>query len=156
MLFLIFILILFGIIGNLAGITIYHYINPFNLFSFNFTTSVTICVITSLLVSIFIYRPFCYFICPMGFISWILEQISIFKIRIDTNKCIDCGLCVQACPYNTCKAILEKKIIRPDCFSCSRCLTVCPKDAIHFSAIKFKSTKTMIKKKTNNKSQNKS
>ena len=137
-LFVIFILVLFGVAGGLQGVTIYHYINPFNLFDFNLSAmGVILCVVLSLGLGLFVYRPFCYFICPMGFVSWIFEQVSIFRVRIDRDACIECGSCAKACPSNTCKAILEDKKLRPDCFSCMKCLVSCPVSAIKYG-LKYK------------------
>ena len=131
--FFAFIMILFGVVGDLHGVTIYHYVNPFNLFDFKFEyVSIGITVVLSLAFGLIIYRPFCHFVCPMGFVSWIFEQVSIFKVRIDKDKCLECGECVRACPSNACKAILEEKKIKPDCYSCARCLSSCPVDAIKY------------------------
>ena len=133
-----FLLVLFGVVGNLQGVTIYHYINPFNLFDFNLSSvGVVIMVILSLGLGLLIYRPFCHFICPMGFVSWIFEQVSIFKVRIDHEKCIECGACVDACPSTACKAILDDKALKPDCFSCMKCLSSCPVSAIKYG-LKYK------------------
>ncbi len=131
--FVAFILVLFGVVGNLQGVTIYHYINPFNLFDWKFEyIGVALCVVISLLAGLVVYRPFCHFVCPMGSVSWIFEQVSINRVRIDKNLCIDCGACAKACPANAGKAILENKKVKPDCFSCMRCLSSCPVGAIRY------------------------
>ncbi len=137
-LFVVFILVLFGVVGDLKGVTIFHYINPFNMFDLNFAAiGVVICVLVSLIGGIFIYRPFCHFVCPMGFVSWIFEQVSIFKVRINKDVCIKCGKCAAACPSDACQAIIDEKAIKPDCYSCARCLSKCPVDAIKYG-LKYK------------------
>ena len=132
-LFIATLFLLFGIIGGRRGFVIYHYINPFNLFDFDFETiSILLTVTIALLLSFVVYRPFCQIICPFGLISWIAEQFSIFRIRIDKEKCIQCGACVKACPSEAAEGRVRGKKMPADCFSCARCLNVCPVDAIKY------------------------
>jgi Pyruvate/2-oxoacid:ferredoxin oxidoreductase delta subunit len=136
-LFLAVLLLLFGVIGGRKGLVIYHYLNPFNLFDLHFeSSSILITVIIVLVASFFVYRPFCQLICPFGFISWLIERISIFRVRIDMNKCTRCGICIKKCPTDAVKGIIEGKKMPADCFSCARCLNVCPVDAIKYSSKK--------------------
>ncbi|MDP8225988.1 MAG: 4Fe-4S binding protein [Candidatus Lernaella stagnicola] len=132
---LLFAVFLLGLYGAIApkGFVWYHYVNPFNLFNFDFfpwTLGASVAVY--LLVSLFFYRPFCRFICPFGFLSWFVECLSLTRIRIDFDRCIDCGACAKACPLTAAGDRLAKKSLPADCFSCMRCLRVCPTDAIHF------------------------
>ena len=85
--------------------------------------------------SLFIYRPFCQFICPFGLYSWLLENISIKRIKIIEDKCIKCEKCVKTCPTQAMKGIYEKKRkhFLPDCWSCGACIEACPTDAIKYS-----------------------
>ncbi|MCP3666030.1 MAG: 4Fe-4S dicluster domain-containing protein, partial [Gammaproteobacteria bacterium] len=82
-----------------------------------------------------VYRPFCQFICPFGFISWIAEQFSIIRVRIDKDKCTQCGACIKACPLEAVKGRILDKRLPADCFSCARCLNVCSFDAIRYEPI---------------------
>jgi len=110
--------------------------NPFNLFNFDIeTVSVGLVIALSLIVALGVYRPFCQFVCTFGFLSWLIEPISIFQVRIDRNRCINCGACVRACPLEAAKGRLEATLFSADCFSCARCLNVCPTDAIHYEFI---------------------
>jgi len=128
-------LFLFGIIGGREGTVIYHYLNPFNLFNLDFETlSILLTVIFASVGSFFVYLPFCQFICPFGFISWIAERFSIFRIRIDKEKCTECGACIKACPLEAAKGRVYGKKLPADCFSCARCLNVCPVDAIKYAS----------------------
>jgi len=85
-----------------------------------------------LLLSLFIYRPWCHFFCPFGLVGWLAEKISVFKIKVDYDKCISCQACSKACPSTVMDAILKQDRIIPDCFSCGTCIETCPADAISF------------------------
>ena len=135
-LFLTTFLFLFGIIGGRKGTVIYHYVNPFNLFNLDFENlSILLTVIIALGGAFIIYRPFCQLICPFGFISWIAERFSIFRIRIDKDKCTQCGACIKVCPLEAAKGRVAGNKLPADCFSCARCLNVCPVDAIQYKSV---------------------
>ncbi len=85
-----------------------------------------------LIASLFIYRPWCHFFCPFGLVGWLVEKISLFKIRADYDKCVSCGVCSQVCPSTVMDAILKQDRTIPDCFSCGTCIEACPANAISF------------------------
>jgi len=132
-LFFTVLLFMFGILGGRKGFVVYHYINAFNLFNLDFESLSILLTVTIVLGGSFItYRPFCQFICPFGLVSWIAEQFSIFRIRIDKDKCTQCGACIKACPLEAAEGLVNGKKMPADCFSCARCLNVCPTDAIKY------------------------
>jgi len=58
------------------------------------------------------------------------------KIVIDTEKCIGCGACVNACPVTLYKIVNGKsKIVgnTDKCVLCRACETACPTGAITIS-----------------------
>jgi ferredoxin len=85
-------------------------------------------------LSVFIYRPWCHLFCPFGLLGWFFERISLFKIRVDYNKCIACEACAKACPSTAMNTILKRDKIIPDCFSCGSCIAACPTQAISLRA----------------------
>jgi polyferredoxin len=87
-----------------------------------------------MLLSLFIYRPWCHFFCPFGLVGWLAEKISFLKIKVDYDKCISCEACSKACPSTVMDAILKRDRIIPDCFSCGTCIESCPADAISFAS----------------------
>jgi len=132
-LLIVMLLLLFGIVGGRKGFVVYHSLNPFNLFDFDFDKwLIPVTIIASLVLSLFVYRPFCYLICPFGFLSWVAERVSLARVRIDLAKCTKCGACVTACPSDAAKGMVEGKLFSADCTSCARCLNVCPHDLIRY------------------------
>jgi polyferredoxin len=138
--FALFALFVAALAWNLFGLrqqgrAIYHVLNPFNLFDFNFTVlTVVLYIAATLALSLFFYRPHCYAVCPFGLVSWMLEKISIFKVRIDRQACTGCGACVKACPGEAMKGLYAKAVVRADCFSCGECLKACAFDALSYAA----------------------
>jgi ferredoxin len=131
--------LLFGLflffISGLAGPkwVLYHGINPFNLFGFEFSqASIGVTIGICLLLSVVIYRPFCQMVCPFGWYAWFLEKIALTGIRIDHKACTACGACDRACPVEAAHDRLAGKALPAECFSCARCLRVCPVDAIDY------------------------
>jgi polyferredoxin len=126
-----FFLILFLAVG--WGLDLVCAVDPFYIFSpremFLGSGFMSVFIV---ILSFFVYRPWCQLFCPFGLIGWLLEKISIFKIRVNHKKCIDCGACINACPTQTMVAILNKNKIIPDCWSCGCCLNSCPTKAITF------------------------
>jgi len=54
-----------------------------------------------------------------------------WKLKIDREKCVGCGTCVEECPFNFRKVVDGKAAVDPDqCVGCGRCIKVCPEGAI--------------------------
>ena len=77
--------------------------------------------------SIIIYRPFCKYICPLGAFYSIFNKVSVFRYRIDHDKCIHCGKCAKACQMEV-NPVEEPN--SPECIRCVRCKKACPTQAI--------------------------
>jgi len=88
--------------------------------------------------SLFIYRPWCHFFCPFGFVGWVVEKVSLFKINVNYQTCIACEACAKACPSTVMEAILKQDRIIPDCFACATCVHTCPTNSVHFELKKRK------------------
>jgi len=128
-----FCIFLFILALSRTNFSIYHYINPFDLFDFYFRPiTVLITIVGVLTLSLFFYRPFCRLFCPFGLISWFFERISLFKVRIDKQACKQCKSCLEVCPTGALQSKVMKEKWGPDCFSCGRCLNVCSFAAIRY------------------------
>lgn len=124
------------IIGLLtAGVITYdiYYLNAFEGLHWNWTLATALPLVTVLLVALFYYRPFCYFICPIGLISWILERFAWLRLRVDLKRCTSCQLCVKKSPCPAIAPLVKgEKGFLPDCTSCGLCVNTCPEQALHF------------------------
>ncbi len=113
--------------GTLIG-GIFQLFNPSNgdvftrlgiLFSWKF-----ILLVAFIVSSVFIYRPFCRFFCPLGAIYGFFCKVALLGVKLDKNKCTDCGLCVSVCKMDI------SRVGDHECISCGKCIKVCPTKAI--------------------------
>lgn len=134
----IFIFLLFFVLFFTIGLNIYGYLSLFELFHWYFAIPLfdlilfAVVIGATLIVSFFSFRPFCYFICPIGLITWIFERLPILKIRLDMNKCTHCDICKDISPCNAVGDLVDGKKIISDCHICGSCLEDCPEDAFYF------------------------
>lgn len=80
-------------------------------------------------------RTYCNTFCPVGTILGQVARFSRYKIRIDTNKCRDCGSCARYCKA----ACIDTKNHRIDptrCVACGDCIDHCSFGALSYSAKK--------------------
>ena len=77
-----------------------------------------------LLASIFIYRVFCRFLCPLGAIYSFFNKIALFGIKVDMNHCTSCNACVKSCKMDV------HKINDRECIRCGECRPTCRFGAI--------------------------
>ena len=52
------------------------------------------------------------------------------KLRIDTNKCVGCGMCAKNCPTQNITITEGKAVASDRCTMCYRCVDHCPKQAM--------------------------
>ena len=57
-----------------------------------------------LIMSIFIGRPFCQFLCPYGALLSVFSSLSWKKLEITDKGCINCALCSVSCPVDAIRA----------------------------------------------------
>ena len=119
-------------LSSVFSLSILPIFNPFSGFSYlqSFEIVVLVPFIALLIIgilSIFLYRPWCRFLCPFGAGSSFLAQHSAIKY-FRTEDCTNCGLCEKVCP--TQEAAADSK--KGECYYCNRCIEICPHDAIIF------------------------
>lgn len=81
-----------------------------------------------LLLSMFIYRPFCKYLCPLGAFYALFNRFSLYRLTVDKGQCVDCKACEKACKMGV---EVTKNINSPECIRCGACMDACPKGCIH-------------------------
>ncbi|MFN3412248.1 MAG: 4Fe-4S binding protein [Exilispira sp.] len=106
---------------------------------FAFITSVLIFSTTVIAFSFLTKkRVQCMSFCPFGALISILNKISLFKVKIDKDKCTGCGKCADSCSVmsideNSITKNKEKDFnIFLTCTKCGNCIEKCPAKAIDY------------------------
>ena len=87
-----------------------------------------ILLVLILTASLFIYRFFCRFLCPLGAIYSLFARAAFAGVRVDAARCTGCGACVRCCPVDI------RQVGDRECVHCTRCMSVCPEQAISLKA----------------------
>lgn len=84
-------------------------------------------LILVLVASMYIYRPFCKYMCPLGAIYGLFNRFSIYQMQVEKDKCTHCGICEKTCLM---QVNVTENINSPECIRCGACKNVCPVHAI--------------------------
>ncbi len=85
-------------------------------------------LIVIMVLAILIYRPFCKYLCPLGAFYSFFHKFSLYRLSVDKEQCVDCGVCERACKMGV---EVTKEINSPECIRCGACMDACPKGCIH-------------------------
>ena len=55
--------------------------------------------LSMIVIAVFVGRPYCRFLCPLGVIFRQLGRVSKHRVTITPDECIHCRLCENACPF---------------------------------------------------------
>lgn len=84
-------------------------------------------LVATLALSVFVPRPFCRYLCPLGALYSAFNKFSAYQMRVDQHACIHCGTCKSVCPMNV---YITETPASPECIRCGRCKPACPTCAI--------------------------
>lgn len=84
-------------------------------------------LVSTLVLSILYYRPFCKFICPLGAFYSLFNKVSFYQYKLDCSTCISCGKCAKTCPMDV---DFTKDTGHIECIRCGKCKEVCPTESI--------------------------
>ena len=113
-----------GLLANETNAGLLGILGP--LFTWKFTLLVLIIV-----ASIFFFRFFCRFLCPLGALYGFFCRVAMLGVKLDKNKCTDCGLCIGVCKMDI------KNVGDHECIHCGACISVCPAKAISWKGEKL-------------------
>ena len=113
-----------GLLANEENAGLLAILGP--LFTWKFTLLVLIMV-----ASIFFFRFFCRFLCPLGALYGFFCRVAMLGVKLDKNKCTDCGLCIGVCKMDI------KNVGDHECIHCGACIAVCPAKAISWKGEKL-------------------
>ncbi len=82
-----------------------------------------------LLSSVFLFRFFCRFLCPLGAFYGLFNKFAPFGVRIEAEKCNGCGACIRRCKMDV------KKVGDAECIQCGECIETCPTCALKYRKI---------------------
>ena len=125
-----------GLLSNPANVELLSMLG--GLFTWKFVVLAVV-----LVFSVFSYRFFCRFICPLGALYGLFNKISFVGVTYDKDTCIDCGKCVSHCKMDI------KKVGDRECINCGSCIPVCPTKAISWKGGKIKLHANEIKPTVN-------
>lgn len=91
---------------------------------FNWKLAVLIAVAVG---SLFIFRPFCKYLCPLGALYGCFNRFALYRGSVDESTCIRCGRCAAACRMGVDPVA---NINSAECIRCGDCAKNCPVKAI--------------------------
>lgn len=103
------------------------YFALFNFWSNEVTLSALAVLGATILLSLFVERPWCKYACPYGAVLGIFNLFRIFKVHRSPSSCIDCKACDRSCPMNI-TVSAGTTVLDHQCISCLKCTseTTCP------------------------------
>ncbi len=130
-----------GLLANKVNSSYFSMLGP--LFTWKFMLMISVVV-----GSVFIFRLFCRFLCPLGALYGLFNKISIFGVKVDKINCTNCGLCVNHCKLDV------HHVGDQECIACGECMDICPTKAIQWKGSQIFLKKNDIPEKSSKKIRN--
>lgn len=78
-----------------------------------------------LLLSLFVERPFCRYLCSEGARYGAVSLLRVFSIKRDGDSCVNCKKCDKHCPMQV-EVSTVNHIRDAQCINCLECIKSCP------------------------------
>lgn len=92
-------------------------------------------LLLSFILSFYITRGYCRYICPLGGVMGGCGQYGLLKVYRDSRKCQEgCRECEDACPMGIKIRDFNGRIESPLCILCGSCIEKCEEDALRLNA----------------------
>jgi len=95
---------------------------------FYFWNKVTILIIL-VTAAIFISRPFCRILCPLGAFYSLFSRMTLVQLEFIEGNCVECGSCARKCPMGVKP---QEQHDSKECIMCLKCLDACQFRALQF------------------------
>lgn len=79
------------------------------------------------MLSVFFYRPFCKWLCPLGAFYGMCNKVSVYRLEVNESKCTSCGACSRVCKMDVEVFHIPN---HAECIRCGDCVATCPQQAI--------------------------
>ena len=93
-----------------------------------------LCVVPAALIVLVAWRYgrlYCNTVCPVGTVLGLFGRLSLYKIRLQPERCAKCKLCERVCK-SSCIDSARGVIDYSRCVMCMNCLVVCRQGALRF------------------------
>jgi polyferredoxin len=81
-------------------------------------------ILVIIVCSFFLRNPLCRYLCPYGALLGLVATCSPLRITRNSEQCISCGACSQACPSHI-DVMQQTSVTSPECIGCWRCVSHC-------------------------------
>lgn len=107
-----------------SGVLVFESYDPFyalfNFWSGEVAISALLILGATILLSVFVERPWCRYACPYGALLGLTNKIRIFSIWRNEKTCVSCGKCDVNCPVGI-EVSSSRKVTDVRCISCGEC-----------------------------------
>lgn len=115
-------------------------------------TGAAVAVVTLVAVAAIAFmrgRLVCNTVCPVGATLGLFSRWSLFHFDIDTDLCVNCGLCARVCK-SSCINLNDHVVDGSRCVTCFDCMDVCEHSALRYTTRRKKLSIPMMQPVKNN------